>query len=137
VPVQSGVLGLGSHRFCCGDTDVARAAFSQPQSSKIEQRRECHNSHILTVTRNGADARPVRRPAARLHRIFQKRIVAYASTPRPTFLFVSLLRAGKKSTCMKRGWHRIGGGRRLWLGKAAQPQKPHGGLPAPAIFDKY
>ena len=64
----------------------------------------------------------------------RKKYVAYASDPRPTFLFVSLLGAGKKSTCVKRGWHRIGGGRTRWLGKAAQPQKPHGALPGAGLF---
>jgi len=51
--------------------------------------------------------------------------------PGPDFPGVRLLGAGKKDTCMKRGWRRIGGGRTRWLGKAAQPQKPHGGLPGP------
>jgi hypothetical protein len=50
------------------------------------------------VTRNGADARPVRRPAARLHRIFQKKFLwRLFQTPGPTFLSAPI-RSREKGT---------------------------------------
>jgi hypothetical protein len=132
---------------------------TQPQGSKIGHRRECHNSHILMVTRNGADARPVPgglpastgRSARRRSQWLEnavtpdgkslvyivysgKNMRAIPVDPRPDFPRVRLLEPGKRVPCMERG---NAGRRAHWLGSVCLADDAPWDSLAPAILNKY